>query len=317
MEYLIFDTESCTGHANDGSICSFGYILCDENFNVLERNDLLINPLPSRFFVGDKKHAKKTGITFAYSVEEFRKAPRFNVIYDKIRKLFDNRIALGFSMVNDVRYLNDACIKYSLPIINYSFLDVQYLFKLVHPEENVVGLKNLCEKYGCEYQAHRADEDSFATLTVLNKLTEEISSNVQGLILKYGVKFGKNDDEGYSLNYCDAVIKRQFGLKPSNKVLFSVYLEYIKTLEFTKNKKSICFSHKIERKNVNYLISLIDTIYKKGMCFTRDADACDIFIVAEDEEVENVKRKVMKVKEFELKIDFNTSSLYDDEILLK
>ena len=46
MEYLVIDTESCTGRDNDGSLCSLGYAICDENLNVLEQRDLLFNPLP-------------------------------------------------------------------------------------------------------------------------------------------------------------------------------------------------------------------------------------------------------------------------------
>ena len=81
MEYLVIDTESCTGRSDDGSLCSLGYAVCDENLNILSQNDVLFNPMPKRFQVGDKKNAKRTGITFAYTVEEFRKAPKFCDIY--------------------------------------------------------------------------------------------------------------------------------------------------------------------------------------------------------------------------------------------
>ena len=89
MEYLVIDTESCTGRADDGSLCSIGYAVCDENLNVLKQEDVLINPLPKRFFIGDKKNFKRTGIEFAYTIEEFRKAPRFNNLYAKIKELFN------------------------------------------------------------------------------------------------------------------------------------------------------------------------------------------------------------------------------------
>ena len=109
MEFIVIDTESCTGRADDGSLCSVGYAICDEELNILQQEDILINPLPKRFMVGDKKNAKRTGVTFAYTVEEFRAAPRFNEVYEKIKKLFTGRTVLGFSMANDVKYLNNAC----------------------------------------------------------------------------------------------------------------------------------------------------------------------------------------------------------------
>ncbi len=315
MEYLIFDTESCTGHADDGSLCSLGYVIADENFNVIKRDDILINPLPSKFFVGDKKHAKQTGITFAYSIEEFRRSPRFDALYDKIANLFKDRLALGFSIVNDLRYLNDACVKYSLPIINYKFLDVQYIYKLIHPEENAVGLKILCEKYGCEYLAHRADEDAFATLTLLKKILDEKAIDLHTLLLKYGVVLGTNDTEGYVLNYSYSVIKKEFGLKPSNKVLLSIYSDFVKNLIPEKNKTIFCFSHKTERKYPDRLLSMIDYIYKKGFCFTKEVDSCDFLITTDNEEIENPK--AITFEEFERKTGFNQNYLFNDEKLLE
>ena len=42
MNYLFFDVESID--LKHETICSFGYILTDENFNMIENDDLLINP---------------------------------------------------------------------------------------------------------------------------------------------------------------------------------------------------------------------------------------------------------------------------------
>lgn len=40
MKYLSFDIECCDGQ----HICEFGYVLIDEQFNVLERDCITINP---------------------------------------------------------------------------------------------------------------------------------------------------------------------------------------------------------------------------------------------------------------------------------
>ena len=39
MKYLFFDIECCDGH----HICEFGYVLIDEQFNILERDCLTID----------------------------------------------------------------------------------------------------------------------------------------------------------------------------------------------------------------------------------------------------------------------------------
>ena len=40
MNYLFFDIECADGT----HMCSFGYVLVDEKFNILEKDDILINP---------------------------------------------------------------------------------------------------------------------------------------------------------------------------------------------------------------------------------------------------------------------------------
>ena len=43
MKYLCFDIESCDG-GRGGSLCSFGYCIADGNFNIIESDDILVNP---------------------------------------------------------------------------------------------------------------------------------------------------------------------------------------------------------------------------------------------------------------------------------
>ena len=62
MEYLVIDTESCTGKDDDGSLCSIGYCICNEKLKITEREDVLFNPMPKRFSVGDKSNARRTGV---------------------------------------------------------------------------------------------------------------------------------------------------------------------------------------------------------------------------------------------------------------
>ena len=66
MDYLFFDIEASEGK----SICSFGYVLTDDELNIKEKNDILINP-KSVFCTSargkNKKDEKEKGITLAYS----------------------------------------------------------------------------------------------------------------------------------------------------------------------------------------------------------------------------------------------------------
>ena len=62
MQYLFFDIEASEGR----SMCSFGYVLTDSSFNVIAKEDILINP-EARFCTqawNKKKREEGKGITF-------------------------------------------------------------------------------------------------------------------------------------------------------------------------------------------------------------------------------------------------------------
>lgn len=40
MKFVYFDIECCDGY----NICSFGYVVSDEKFNILVKKDISINP---------------------------------------------------------------------------------------------------------------------------------------------------------------------------------------------------------------------------------------------------------------------------------
>ena len=86
MQYLFFDIEASEGR----SMCSFGYVLTDSSFNVIAKEDILINP-EARFCTqawNKKKREEGKGITLAYPEKTFRKSPTFPQRYDKIKYLY-------------------------------------------------------------------------------------------------------------------------------------------------------------------------------------------------------------------------------------
>ena len=39
MRLISFDVESCNGNPKEASLCSFGYCISDENYNILEKKE--------------------------------------------------------------------------------------------------------------------------------------------------------------------------------------------------------------------------------------------------------------------------------------
>lgn len=306
MEYLVIDTESCTGKSDDGSLCSIGYVIADESLNILEKSDILVNPLPKRFAVGNKKNLKRTGVMFAYTEDEFRQAPSFNERYHIIKDLFDNRLVLGFAMANDVKYLNDACDKYELPRIEYEYMDVQFAYKLLNPEENSIGLKTLSVKYGINYHEHRSDEDAAVSLLVLKSILDEHQMKYDDFIKDYKIVYGVNNKIGHHPPYSVAEFRGEKGLSVSHRLKNFIYSDYLNRLPKKRTGEVYCFAYALERKNPDLLRTIIDSIYKRGNSFTRDADICTVY-VKENNATDDSRLNALKLNNKRLKkiVTFN------------
>ena len=77
MNYLFFDIECCDGN----HICSFGYVITNESFEILEKEDIIINP-QWRFKLGRAGFDPR--IHLAYSEDDCSKYEddQFKVVYD-------------------------------------------------------------------------------------------------------------------------------------------------------------------------------------------------------------------------------------------
>lgn len=155
-------------------------------------------------------------IKLAYEEEEFRRSPRFPKVYNDIKRLFLKAdICIGFAVGNDVRYLNNACQIFRLPIIEYRFCDVQMLAGFIDETNKGMGLSRLGEKYGIEFLEHKSDDDAFATLMLFQKLCESCKMGAKELLDYYEIVPGVNAKDGVKGMFSLAQIYNRKGLKRS------------------------------------------------------------------------------------------------------
>ena len=109
MKYVFFDIECSNGGI--GAICSFGYVITDERFNVIIQRDIIMNP-PGKFKLTGRED--RPDIILAYPEAVFRKSPKFYYYYDEIVDVLtaDNQIVIGHSVSNDATFLNKSCNRY-------------------------------------------------------------------------------------------------------------------------------------------------------------------------------------------------------------
>ena len=125
MKYLFFDSESI--HIKHEYSYTFGYVLTDENFNVLRKEDIVFNPnLKKEEYDG---HVVRTMMEPSYSLKDINKKEMFPKFYTKIKRLImePNTLCIGFQMDEDVKHLLNNCLRHKLKPINFKYIDFIFI----------------------------------------------------------------------------------------------------------------------------------------------------------------------------------------------
>ena len=193
MKYLFFDIECSVVSKYAAKICAFGYCLTDEKFNILEKEDILINP-QGGFHLTDRKGTQ--GLVLPYKYEDFKKYPTFCEKAEKIYGMLQDKdtLVVGHATMNDVKYLNLESKRFSLPSFDFSFADTQFLYmNRVGDFSRQFGLGVIAEELKVEFVAHRAVDDAYATMKIAEALCKEEGKDVAllDLLKKYQITMGR------------------------------------------------------------------------------------------------------------------------------
>lgn len=280
MNYLFFDIECSDGM----HICSFGYVITDADFNVLKKEDILINPeAPFRL----SRYKGEPQIQLGYPKEVFYAAPNFVARYEKIKRILEkkNQLVLGHSVLNDVNFLQIACDRYSKPHFEYSFIDEQYIYKAMNEGKSVsTALEKIAEVYEIEPESlHRSDDDSKTTMEIVRRMCKDKHTTIDKLADEYPLSKGKVENgvvkrfvtEPYKW-FCSAA----FDVKPKfdeKKKAEGKTLEKNEKNKFFYGKK-FCFATKLERTIPLKIYTLVEMITARGGEYTDNPADCDVFV---------------------------------------
>ncbi len=167
-------------------MCSFGYVLVDEKFNIIDKKDILINP-KCAFRLGRDEF--DPNIELAYPVSEFQKYKVFPCYYDEIRDLILNKcvMPIGHSVQSDMSFIKFACNRYNLDLIEYRAFDTQRVYAMYSNSHNKK-LHTIIEELDIDttgLSEHKSCDDAEFTMRVAKKLCEEESLTMSELIDKY------------------------------------------------------------------------------------------------------------------------------------
>ena len=263
MKYVFFDIE-CANYIDDVfTICTFGYTIVDSNFNVIEQEDILINPC-SPF---NKIVLKKI---LHYKEEDFLDKPTFKDTYPFIKKLLTSKdhICFGFDVGNDLRFLNGEYKRYELEPIAIKAYDVQHIHKLVKNITTPESLAKAAMSMNIDLdnvELHNSKDDAYLTMLVAKELEKVTNIPLTSLITI------SNHIAIDSTNIVNPNKARTNELK----LLVSNYPNRNKAFAF-------CLSSELEKQDKENDYMLIKSILDAGYSYTTRVNASRIYVSNSD-----------------------------------
>ena len=314
MKYLFFDIECSVVSKTAAKICAFGYCLTDEKFNILEKEDLLINP-QGGFHLTDRKGTQ--GLVLPYEYANFKKYPTFTEYKEKIYGLLQDPdvLVVGHAVMNDVKYLNLESKRFHLPSFAFRFADTQFLYmNRIQDFSRQFGLGTIAEILGVEFVAHRAVDDAYATMRIAKALCDAEGEGVTltDLLEKYQITLGEIKD--YEITQATSVGLLAYRAEQERKKeeRERIKTEFYRFVDKEKRKrakdgvlknKSVCFSHPLEME-LSTSKRLLKEVFAQGAMFTSRAEECDIYVCFAGESGARIKSvqkgRVLTLEEFSM-----------------
>ena len=294
-------------------ICAFGYCLTDEKFNILEKEDILINP-QGGFHLTDRKGTQ--GLVLPYEYANFKKYPTFQEKADKIYSLLQDRDTLvsGHATMNDVKYLNFESKRFNLPPFDFAFADTQFVYmNRIGEFSRQFGLGSIAQELGVEFTAHRAVDDAYATMKVAEAMCKEEGLTFLELLEKYQITLGKIQNYEITQTTSTAFVeykKAQEKRKEEREKLkaeFHIFADKEKRKRAKDGKlkgKNICFSHPLEMQ-LPLSKKLLLAAFAQAAFITYRAEECDVYVCFADENgarlksAQSSKARIFTPEEFE------------------
>ena len=286
MKYVFFDIECACVFKYAAKICAFGYVVTDGQFNVLAREDILMDP-KGKFHRTGRKGCE--GLVLPYEYEDFKKYPLFREEYPRIKALLEDKdsIVLGHATLNDVNYLNLETKRYRLPSFRFIFHDTQFFWMNTEGDyTRQVGLGVMAEHLGVEFTPHRAVDDAYATMRVCEALCKREGVDVEGLIARYGIRGGRIGNYRVQ-NVSSAGQKAYYAAREKEREEYhrahEEFYRYVNKYMHRRRKggrlegKVFCFAKDVEI-DVPMSVDLVAAIFNSGGKYTSHPAECNVYI---------------------------------------
>ena len=294
MKYLFFDIECADG--GKATVCSFGYVIADMEFNIIKREDIVINP-EGRFCLTGREG--RPDLQLAYPIATFKRAPNFKHFYNKIKALVENEeyYVVGHSIGDDVTYLNKACARYELEPFCFSYFDTQKMYRELTGDKKSISLENALAAFEIDekFRYHQSVEDARATMFLLKVLLTKANASFEDYRTSTDRCTGKTANGKSEWDYTSPITEgrrlRECGLRGEkgdnvmlrgrrNHTLFLRYLDFGEAIGEKNSKlagKKISISMNYETGHFKEMVIIAGMIKAAGGEYVLKASSVDIF----------------------------------------
>ena len=259
MKFVFFDIE-CANYINDiFTICTFGYTITDEHFNVIKKEDILINP-KSKF---NKIVLNKI---IHYKEEDFLDKPTFDEVYPFLKELLTNKdhMCFGFDVGNDLRFLNGEYKRYELEPIKVKAYDIQHIHKLIKQLKTPESLSKAAMSMDIDFESielHNSKDDSYLTMLVAKELEKISSTPLVNLV-----------------NISNHIVIDSTNIVNPNKVRSNELKVLISKYPNRNKAFAFCLSEDLEAKDKENDYVLIKSILDAGYSYTTRVNASRVYV---------------------------------------
>ena len=300
--YLFFDIECASVNKFTAKICAFGYCLTDEDFNVIQKEDILINP-HGGFHLTDRKGEK--GLVLPYDYEEFKDCPDLPAVADRIYALLEdkNTLVCGHATGNDVKYLNLESKRFSLRSFAFDFADTQYVYMCLKGDtKRQYSLGAIAEELCVEFTPHRAADDAYATMKTAEAMSRAAGISFRELIRKCDITLGRIENYEITAVSSRAGRRAKAEARQKRERREKAMAEFHRFADVSARKRNksgawagvrVCFSHRIEE-NADVAFPLLREMLAAGAIYAYKSAECDLYVCPAEEN--GLRRKAAEDK---------------------
>ena len=291
MRYLSFDIECCDGV----HICEFGYVITNEQFEVIDKKVFTINPEKPFNLIGRKN---QDDLILFFPQEVYCASPVFATFYNKIKALIEypDQIIIGHAIGNDAAFLRTACKRYKLPPLNFDFVDSQKVYSEFANDKKRISLEKAEELFNLDkpQYLHKSDDDALLTIQLIEKICGSLEMRLPELISLCPNACGRSHNfnimyTGNSLKEMLETLSRNASALSNNKKQLCIrkFIEVVQpTTEIRNgilNGTKICFSTGYERDHTKETIILIQLLSNCGCSYNFKVSDNDYYVATASE----------------------------------